>query len=193
MWKNHLNKKIKSPKSISNARDLWWSTLGPLIWPQVWVQNGLVKQYNRIKIATTKLVKCMKNWNMISRDICICRMFLRYRFRANLLFILWFSLILHCLKAGFVYCPRYKLVISDLTIRDCEYCWWFLLNRWASGIYELLLSLLCCDLHIFTLHFSFPGFSISVPYNILLDEPIAYFYLMICYPSKTNQWRRIET
>ena len=27
--------------TISNAHDLWCSTLEPLIWPEVWVQMGL--------------------------------------------------------------------------------------------------------------------------------------------------------
>ena len=42
-----------------------------------------------------------------------------YSFWANLLFISWFSLIFHCLKAGFVPCSKDKLIVPDLTTRDC--------------------------------------------------------------------------
>ena len=70
-----------------------------------------------MKLTTTKLVKCMKNWNMIV-----------YSFWANLLLIFWFfSLIFHCLKASFVPCAREKLIIFDLTTTDFKHCWWFLL------------------------------------------------------------------
>ena len=48
---------------------------------------------------------CMKNWNMTGFILFICHMFSSYSFWANLFFILWFSLIFHCLKAGSVPCP----------------------------------------------------------------------------------------
>ena len=54
-------------------------------------------------------------------------MLISYSFCANLLFILWFYLIFHCLKAGFVPCSGYKLMmVPDLTTRECEHYWWFL-------------------------------------------------------------------
>ena len=69
----------------------------------------------------------MHNWNMIV--IFTCHMFLSYGFWTNVLFILWFCLIFHCLKAGFVPCPGDKLMVPNLTTRDCEYYWSFLLNE----------------------------------------------------------------
>ena len=57
-------------------------------------------------------------------------MFSSYFFWANLPFIFWFSLIFHCLKAYFVPCPKNKMMVTDLTTRESEHCWWFLLwNR----------------------------------------------------------------
>ena len=38
--------------------------------------------------------------------------------------VLWFSLIFHCLKAGFVPCPRYRLMVPDFTTRDYGYYRW---------------------------------------------------------------------
>ena len=45
----------------------------------------------------------------------------------NLIFLSWFSLIFHCMKAVFVLCPENKLMVPDLTTKDCENYWWFLL------------------------------------------------------------------
>ena len=50
-----------------------------------------------------------------------------YSFWANLLIILWFSVIFHCLKTGLVPCPGDKLMVTGWTTRDSEYCWWFIL------------------------------------------------------------------
>ena len=43
------------------------------------------------------------------------------QFPGHLPFILWFSLIFHCLKAGFVPCPWGKLMVPDSIPRDCEH------------------------------------------------------------------------
>ena len=51
-----------------------------------------------------------------------CNTFSSYSFWVNLLFILWFPLILHCLWVGFVPCPGDKLMIPDLTTRDTVKC-----------------------------------------------------------------------
>ena len=66
---------------------------GTLILLQDWVQMGFVKQLNFTRIATTKLVMCMKNWIVIG-FVIISHVFIFY-----LLFILGFSLIFHCVKA----------------------------------------------------------------------------------------------
>ena len=77
-----------------------------------------------------------------------CHMCPLCNFFANLLFILWFSLIIfHCLKAGFVPCPGDILMVPALTTRGCEYCWWFLLemlfgHTWWHYDMETLLALL---------------------------------------------------
>ena len=60
----------------------------------------------------------------------------------------WFSLIFYCLKAGFILCPGDKLVVPDLTTRDCKYCWWLLLRRFETNrvlgtefqLYDLYIS-----------------------------------------------------
>ena len=56
-------------------------------------------------------------------------MFSVYSFWADLLFnILWLSFIFNCLNAGIASCLGDKLMVPDLTNRDYEYCWWFLLS-----------------------------------------------------------------
>ena len=66
----------------------------------------------------------MKNWYMIGLVISSCHMFSSYSFWTN--FISGFFWIFHWLKAGFVPCPGDKLMVPDLTTRECDYCWWFL-------------------------------------------------------------------
>ena len=79
---------------------------------------------------------CIKNGNMIGLVMFPCHMFSSCCSWPNLLYILWFSLIFHYLKAGSVPCLGCKLMVPDLATRDCEYCWWFLLcsffglSRW---------------------------------------------------------------
>ena len=85
------------------------------------------------KTARTKLVKCMKNLNMIGFVIITWHLFSSYSFWINLLFILWFHLIFHCLKVVLLPYPGYKLMVPDLTTRACEYCWWF-----SSGLGKFL-------------------------------------------------------
>ena len=79
--------------------------------------NGLVKQKNFTKIAIIMLDKFIKNCDMICFVIYTCHVFSSQILVANLLFILWFSLTVHCLKAGFVPCPGDKLMVPDLTTR----------------------------------------------------------------------------
>ena len=61
--------------------------------------NGLIKQYYFTKIAVTKLVKCVKNWNMIGFVIFACFMYSSH-IVSNLPAILWFALIFHYLEVG---------------------------------------------------------------------------------------------
>ena len=90
--------------------------------------NGLVKQQNFTKIPTTKLVKHMKNRNMIGFVIFTCHVFYYIILGQIYFFILWFSLIFRCLKAGLVPCQGYKLMVPDSTTTGYEYCWWFLIR-----------------------------------------------------------------
>ena len=83
--------------------------------------NGIVKQYDFTKIAITKLIKRVKNWNMIGFVVFAYHILSSYFFRANYL-ISWVSLIFDCLKAGFVTCPEDKLTVPDLTSRDLDFC-----------------------------------------------------------------------
>ena len=69
---------------------------------------------------------CLKNWNRVAFVLWTCHMFSSYILWVNLLFILWLSLVFHCLKAASIPCPGTKLVVSELTTTDCEYCWWFI-------------------------------------------------------------------
>ena len=62
-------------RTISNAYSLLWFALEPLIWPKYRVQIGLWNNIILQKLATTKLVKSMENWIMISFVIFICHMF----------------------------------------------------------------------------------------------------------------------
>ena len=70
--------------------------------------NGLVKQYYVSKVATTTLVKCMKNWN-------ICDVLSSYISWDNLFSILCNFANFHCLKDDFV---QYKLKFPYFTARD---------------------------------------------------------------------------
>ena len=79
--------------------------------------SGLVKQENFIKIETTKPVKCLKNWNMIGIVIFTCPLFWSYSFWTHALIYVIFP----CLKPGFLPCWKYKLMVPDLTTRDCEH------------------------------------------------------------------------
>ena len=79
--------------------------------------NGLVKQNNFTKIAIIMLDKFIKNCDMICFVIYTCHVFSSQILVANLFFISWFSLTVHCLKAGFVPCPGDKLMVPDLTTR----------------------------------------------------------------------------
>ena len=95
-------------RATSNDLCIWWPTLEPLILPQVWVQMALQNNKILLKIGMTKLVKYMKNWNLIF--LFYMSYTSTYSFGANL----------HCLKWE-------KLMVPDLATTDFEYCWWFLL------------------------------------------------------------------
>ena len=103
---SHNGKQIRT---IRNAHYLWWSTLESPIWPQVWVQMGLLNNRIFTKITTTSLVKCMKSWHMIVFVIFTCRMSSPYSSWPNVVLILWFSLIFHFLNADFVPCTGEKI------------------------------------------------------------------------------------
>ena len=51
-------------------------------------------------------------------------------------FMLWFSQIFYCLKAVFVPRPADKLMVPNLTNRDCEYCSWFPLHKHDKLSYQ---------------------------------------------------------
>ena len=81
---------------------------------------------------------------MIDFVIFACYIFSLYNFWANSPFILWFSLIFNCLKAGFEPCPGNKLMVPDLTTRNCEYCRWFLLYQTSCFGFEMSsIDILC--------------------------------------------------
>ena len=84
-----------------------------------------VRLLMHICVTQPQWVKYVKNWNLISLVIFTCHIFSSYSFWAISFIIVWFSLIFHCLKAGFVTCPEDKLIVYVFTTRDCEYCWWF--------------------------------------------------------------------
>ena len=113
-------------KTISNAHSFWWSTLETLIWPKI----------------VTKVVKCVKSWNMIGCVIFTCHMFSSYCVLANWLFI-YCGLPSFCIvwKLLFVSCPGDKLVVLDLTTSLCEHCWWFPL--WVLRRKMLVIGKVC--------------------------------------------------
>ena len=59
-----------------------------------------------------QLVRLMKNWNMTGFVIFTCLMFSSYSFGANLIFIIWFSLVFHCLRVGFCTLYRWQIDVS---------------------------------------------------------------------------------
>ena len=93
--------------------------------------------YGFLELWTTypkKPVKYLKNWNMIGFVMLTYHIFSSNSFWANLVLILRFSLIFHCLKAGFVPCPGDKLMFPNLTTRDCEYYSWFLYSCYPVNL-----------------------------------------------------------
>ena len=54
-------------------------------------------------------------------------------------FLLWFFSIIWKLVLP---CPGDKLMDPDLTTKDCDYCWWFLLSFWLAKTYYRYLDLL---------------------------------------------------
>ena len=58
------------------------------------------------------------------------------------------------LSESFVPCPENKLMVHDLTTRDCENCWWFLLPAILLRPSCICIKVLCyCSLPIFS-HFA---------------------------------------
>ena len=102
---------------LSLSGQLWNHWMGPSLGKNEfdkWQHFALKRNWNRKKQTS----KCKTNWNIIGYVIFTCNTFSSYSFWVNLLFILWFPLLLHCLWVGFVPCPEDKLMIPDLTTRD---------------------------------------------------------------------------
>ena len=132
-----------------------------------YVHSIQVKQYKSTKIWITRPVKCMKNWNMIGFIIFTYHMCSSYDYWANLLFILWFSLIFRCLKAGSVPWTTVEFAVPDLTTRDSEHCWWFLLyNKIRDSLFSW---------HFFWLHWSSFVDSSGVCFYSVLQLFFCYF------------------
>ena len=125
---------------------------GNITWDQCWwfqfwclcanIGDGLKFGYNWacktiffIKIATTKLVKTIKNWNMFGFVILTCQFFSSYSFWLNLLYTLWFSLLFFPLSES-RFCTRSRvLMVTDLATRHFEHYSSFLLVGSVNAIF----------------------------------------------------------
>ena len=145
---------------------------------------------------------------MIGFVVFTYHIFSSYSFWANLLIILWFSLIFHCLKTGLVPCPGDKLMVTDLTTRE-----WVLLmihiGRWIRFLGEI--GLPCnnkpsswhdIDENVIIFLSRLAILSIKLQFNwsgtykwkiVLLDAGISPDYLMIISHDHALQFPRTLT
>ena len=101
---------------ISNAHNVWWSTLEPLIWPEVWVQMALYNKGILLKLQQTGVwgteiwsVLLYSRHTFLSYNLCA---YLLFTFRCSLIFIARQPLL-----------NSSQLMVPGLTTRVWEHCW----------------------------------------------------------------------
>ena len=101
------------------------------------------------KLTCIKIKFCYNNRSVLSARRTKLRLFWLYSYAMlfwdNFLFILWFSLILHCLHAGFVLCPCHRIMVPVVISSESEHFWSLL----RSTIFAVMPCYLIAYCHCF--------------------------------------------